>query len=203
MAELNTRATLLVKICDASDQAAWREFVELYAPLIHRFVSSRGVRQADIADVVQDTMKAVATGIQRFEYDPDRGSFRGWLLTVAWSKLNTHWRKTLKHPQGTGRSTVRVMIEQHPDPKEEANWELEYRQHMFNWAAQKVRHEFSDKVWQAFWKTAVENEDPTGVAKALEMSTGSVYVAKCRVINRLREKVQSVTNDVDYPAHTA
>ena len=203
MDRVPTRATLLQKIRDHGDDAAWKEFVELYTPLLYSFCQRQGLQHADIADVVQESLKAVATGIARFEYRPNKASFRAWLYTVARSKLNTHLRRTLKHPTGTGRSTVQRLIEEQPAPDDLANWETEYRRHLFHWASGKVRHEFGDKVWQSFWMTAVENRAPQEVARELGVKPGSVYVAKFRVIRRLREKIESVTGDLDLPPQFA
>ena len=203
MDQLPTRATLLQKIRDPADEAAWGEFVELYTPLIYGFCKRQGLQHADSADVVQDSLRAIANGIGKFEYDPERASFRAWLYTVARSKLNTHLKRSLKHPAGTGRTTVQRFIEEQAGPEDLADWELDYRRHMFQWATEKIRHEFGEAVWKAFWKTAVEEQEPQDVARDLDMKPGSVYVAKFRVIKRLREKIESVTGDLDVPPQFA
>ena len=200
---LQTRATLLQKLRDPENESAWREFVELYTPLIYGFAQRQGLQHADAADVVQDSLRAIASAIKKFEYDPEKGTFRSWLYTVARSKLNSHFKRTLKHPAGTGRTTVHQMIDQQPGSDEPTDWELDYKRRRFVWATEKVRHEFGDTVWQAFWKTAVEDEAPTEVARTLDVNPGSVYVAKCRVINRLRAKIQSVAGDLDLPSQLA
>src|SRR5687767_1903259 len=82
-----TRPSLLVRIRDARDHAAWGEFVEVYAPLVHAYARSRGLQDADAADVAQEVLQAVATHAGRFDYQPDRGTFRGWLFQVTLNKL--------------------------------------------------------------------------------------------------------------------
>ena len=109
-----TRQTLLLKIRDSDDDVAWGEFVDLYTPLIYRFCVSRGVAQQDLADVTQDTMRAVAGAIGRFEYDAARGRFRSWLFRVAYSKLVTHFRKKQRQPQGTGSTTIHQRLDEIP-----------------------------------------------------------------------------------------
>ena len=90
-----------------------------------------------------------------------------------------------------------ALIQEQPNPKEEHDWELDYRRQMFQWAASKVRERFSDHAWQAFWRTAMEERDPERVAEELNMSRGAVYAAKARVIGALRESVQSVAGEWD------
>ncbi|MEM7146536.1 MAG: sigma-70 family RNA polymerase sigma factor [Verrucomicrobiota bacterium] len=203
-----TRQTLLIKIRDHEDNSAWCEFADLYTPLIKNFALSRGLGPEDAADVTQDTLKAVAKAIENFEYDPDKGTFRSWLYTVTRSKLNNHFAKNLKHPPATGSTAVHQIIEDIPDPssddeRQREYWELEYKRHMFDWAASKTRHEFESNTWDAFWKTAVEQLSPAEAAEQLNLSPGAVTVAKHRVIKRLRDKIQSVTGDIDLPTHVA
>ena len=56
----------------------------------------------------------------------------------------------------------------------------------------RVKHEFQPNTWQAFWGTAVEGEPAAEVGKELKMSPGAVYVAKSRVLARLRDEVQAM-----------
>ncbi len=199
MEEFNTRETLLIKIRDPGDNRAWEEFADLYTPLIYRFCASRGVAASDIADVTQDTMRSVASAIQRFEYDADKGKFRTWLFRVTWSKIARHFEKKNKQVQGTGRSTVLQMLEETPSEKSEADWDLEYRKQMFDWAAEKVKPEFEEKTWKAFWQSTVAEEPGVEVAKSLGMTPSAVYVAKSRVIARLRACVAAVAGEFDLP----
>ncbi len=66
-----------MRIRHADDKAAWHEFFEIYAPLIHSYARHRGMQDADAADLTQDVLWKVATKAEQFHYDPRRGSFRG------------------------------------------------------------------------------------------------------------------------------
>jgi RNA polymerase sigma factor (sigma-70 family) len=78
-----TRASLLLRLRDPLDGAAWREFVDLYAPLVYGYARKQGLQDADAADLCQEVLRAVLTGVSRLEYDPNRGAFRNWLFTVV------------------------------------------------------------------------------------------------------------------------
>src|ERR1700678_4420217 len=82
-----TRASLLVRLRDGSDADAWQEFVRLYAPVIYGFVRKRGLQDADAADLMQDVLRSLSSAVNRLEYDPARGTFRGWLFTVTPNKV--------------------------------------------------------------------------------------------------------------------
>src|SRR5437764_13203233 len=86
-----TRASLLLRLRDSRDEAAWREFVELYTPLVYGYGRKQGLQDADAADLAQDVLVAVAGAVGRLEYDPKRGSFRNWLFTVVRHRLS-NWR---------------------------------------------------------------------------------------------------------------
>ncbi len=83
-----TRPSLLVRIRDPGDREAWRQFVALYAPLIHSLCRQRGLQDADAADLTQEVLRAVVAAVPGLVYDPVRGSFRGWLDTVTCHRLH-------------------------------------------------------------------------------------------------------------------
>ena len=196
MTDYKTRKTLLLKIKDAEDDQAWGEFVELYAPLVFSFCRKRGLSEADASDVTQEVMRAIARSIENFDYDPEKGTFRSWFYTVARSKLNNFFKQQMRRPTAGGTAVMQLINEQ-PDSSEEHDWELDYRRQMFDWAAEKVRGQFTEPSWRAFWKTAVDDEEPAEVAVELKISRGAVYAAKARVIAALRERVQMVAGEWD------
>src|SRR5947208_6425875 len=97
-----TRPSLLVRLRDARDELAWSQFVELYAPLVYGFARKHGLQDADAADLTQEVLQAVSGGIRRFDYDPRRGSFRGWLFTVVRNKLCDSAAARERPGRGTG-----------------------------------------------------------------------------------------------------
>lgn len=190
-----TRPSLLVRIRDLKNQRAWDEFVEIYTPLVYGYCRRRGLQDADAADVSQEVMRAVALAIRKFEYDRQRGRFREWLFTVIRSKLQNFLANRLKHPQGTGESEMHQFLEAQPAPEEEANWDKEYDHRLFRWAAGQIRGEFTNSTWQAFWQTAIEERPGKEVAARAGLSVGAVYIARSRVLARLKEKVASIAGE--------
>ncbi len=189
-----TRVSLLLRIRDADDAQAWTQFAEIYAPLIHRFAKKNGLQDADASDLAQEVMGAVAKSIGRFDYDPKVGRFRSWLFTVARNRLNTQLGKQSRQPRGSGDTGVHQALASQPqnDSELERVWDEEYEQRLFQWAAEKVQDQFTDNTWQAFWQTGVENRPAVDVAKELQLSVGAVYIAKSRVLARLKEVIEQV-----------
>jgi len=187
-----TRPSLLMRLRDARDQQAWSDFLEIYQPLISRLIRQRRLQDADVREVTQEVLLAVAASIRDWEMDPARGSFRGWLATITRNLVVNFLIKQSRHPRGSGDSDIHHGLDQLSAPAgdESQQFDLEARRQIFRWAAEQVRREFRESHWQAFWRTSVECQSINDVARDLGISVGLVYVSRNRVMKRLREKVQ-------------
>jgi RNA polymerase sigma-70 factor (ECF subfamily) len=192
-----TRVSLLVRLCDAQDAAAWSQFVEIYAPLVYGFARKHGLQDADAADLTQDVLQAVSGGIRRFDYDPRRGTFRGWLFTVVRNKLRNFLAAQDRPGRGTGDTDAQHRLQDLParEQDETAWWDQEYERRVFCWAAEQVRGGFREATWQAFWQTAVEGKSGPAVARTLGMSVAAVYLAKGRVMTKLKALIQETLDE--------
>jgi RNA polymerase sigma factor (sigma-70 family) len=177
-----TRASLLVRLRDPDDADAWNRFVDLYAPLIYGFFRRHGAQDADAADLTQDVLARVSQGIRRFDYDAGQGTFRGWLFTV----VRNRWRSWAGRPQLPREDAV---LDEQPAPGENQAWEDDYRRRLFDWAADQVRPTVAATTWQAFWRTGMQGESAVEAASQLGLSVAAVYMAKSRVLARLKEVV--------------
>lgn len=190
----STRASLLVRIRDSDDEQAWSQFVELYAPLIYGFARKQGLQDADAADVTQEVLRTVSAAAKALEYDPKRGSFRGWLFTVCRTRLLNFVGSRQRLTPGTGDTAMQGVLQEVPseDAGLSSLWEQDYERRLFAWAAEQVQREVQSSTWQAFWRTAVDAREPQVVARELGMNVASVYLAKSRVMARLKERIRHV-----------
>jgi RNA polymerase sigma factor (sigma-70 family) len=188
----STRHSLLVRLRDRDDERAWSEFSVIYGPLVHRLARRRGLQEADAQDLVQEVFRAVARAIERYDPDPDRGSFRGWLSRIARNLIINLLAARRRQPQGTGDTDIHRLLEDCPDPTGEDSvfFEVEHRRRLIAWAAERIRGEFSAAAWQAFWQTGVEGKSPKEVAEALGMTLGTVYQYKSRAVVRIRREIE-------------
>jgi RNA polymerase sigma factor (sigma-70 family) len=188
-----TRASLLVRLRDPLDAAAWRQFVTLYGPLIYGYARKQGLQEADAADLSQDVLVAVAGTVGRLDYDPVRGRFRNWLFTVVRRKL-ANWRRARRsRVDGGNNPTHERVLDQCAAPEDtEADWEGEWEQRIFVWACEEIRPDVTATTWQAFWRTAIDDRAGKDVAADLGLSVAAVYRARCRVLARLKDLIRSV-----------
>lgn len=189
---LTTRPSLLIRLRDPEDQGAWRQFVDLYAPLIYQFARKRGLQDADAADLTQLVLQTLTRSLQGLNYDPCQGTFRAWLFAVVRNQLHKLLARQRRWPRGSGDSEQLDLLDRQPARQDdEADlWQQEYEQQRFALAAEQVRGAFEDSSWQAFWQTAVEGKNAKEVAQTLGMTVGAVYTAKSRVLDRIRKVIQ-------------
>jgi RNA polymerase sigma factor (sigma-70 family) len=192
-----TPPSLLFRLRDPHDRDAWHEFVALYGPAVYRFGRKRGLQDADALDLMQVVFQAVAGAVERFEYDPQRGKFRGWLFSVVRHQLGKLQARQRRSPPGEGGTPAVDRLDKQPerDAGEAELWAQEYRRQRFLWAAAKVRGTFEESSWQAFWRTAVEGRAAAEVAQELGLSAGAVSTAKSRVLARIRDVLAKLQDE--------
>jgi RNA polymerase sigma-70 factor (ECF subfamily) len=190
-----TRHSLIVRLRDPADSAAWAEFLAIYEPLVYRLGRLKGLQDADARDLCQEVFQALAKSIDRWE--PGRGSFRGWLSRIARNLLINFLSRQRPYSRGSGATSVHELLEAQPahDASATALFEAEHQRRLFHWAADEVRAEFTPATWRAFWETALENKPPAEVARELGLSVGAVYVARSRVLSRLRRHIEQMSNE--------
>jgi RNA polymerase sigma factor (sigma-70 family) len=189
---LLTHPSLLLRIRDARDADAWSQFAALYAPLVHGFARKYGLQEADAADVTQEVLRIIAESVKALDYDPRLGSFRGWLYTVVRNQVRKTLGRRKPHQRGTGGTEAQMLLEQHlsPEKDETAEWNADYERRVFAHAAAQVRGDFQETTWQAFWLAGVDGKSAKEVAAQLGLTVAAVYLAKGRVMARLKEQIR-------------
>ena len=183
-----TRASLILRLNDPANDLAWAEFLQVYEPMLFRLASRWGLQDADASEVVQETLLAVAKSIGNFSDDNRAGSFRRWLATLTRNKLADHLAKRSRQECGSGDTDVhRWLNQQASDASSVSVWDWNEKRQVFAWAAKLVRSQVNDSTWQAFYRTTVQGESVQQVASDLGMREGMIYVARSRVMSRLRK----------------
>jgi RNA polymerase sigma-70 factor (ECF subfamily) len=165
--------------------AAWKRFVELYSPLLYSWARRLGLQPADAADLVQDILTLLVKKIPAFRYEQGK-CFRAWLWTVSLNKWRENQRKPV--PSTSNAAGVDVPDPAAGDPAVELA-EAEYRGLLIRRAQQLMQAEFPTATWKAYWDHVICGKPAAAVAAELGITVNAVYVAKCRVLRRLREEL--------------
>lgn len=182
-----TPVSLLQRLHSQPDETDWSRFVELYTPLIYYWVCQMGFKDADAADLMQDIFLLLLDKLPRFEYQPER-SFRAWLRVVCQNRCRDFLRRKPHVAHGP-------LVDDLPDnsPDAASVWdEQEYRRHLVGRALELMQHDFQPTTWQACWRHVVEGKSAIEVGRELGITANAVYLAKSRVLRRLRGELDGL-----------
>jgi RNA polymerase sigma-70 factor (ECF subfamily) len=170
---------------------AWERLVRLYSPVVYRWCRRSGLAAEDAADVLQEVLSAVMLHLPDFHRDGPQDSFGGWLATITRNKVRDHYRRRHGRAAAQGGSTAQRQLSEVPQPPEPSEDCIRPDAESAAWLSrgvlETIRAEFEAPTWEAFWQTTVEGQPPAHVAADLEMSVPAVYMAKSRVLRRLRQ----------------
>jgi RNA polymerase sigma-70 factor (ECF subfamily) len=178
-----TPVSLLVRLKQDGASEAWACFVDLFAPLLDRWAHALGLQDADASDLVQDVFCVLLRRLPHFSYDPGR-SFRAWLWTV----LHNAWRDRIQRRAVPVQSPEALDRFASPDGVPEAA-EEEYRRYLIGRAVQVLQRDFQPATWQAFWELVVAGRPAVEVARQLGITVNAAYLARSRVLTRLRQEL--------------
>ena len=133
-----THPSLLVRVQDLADQAAWREFDTRYRDLILRYCRRKGLQPSDAEDVRQMVMLNLARQLRTFEYQPEKGRFRDYLGRTVANAIHRYFRRPTRERRGLDTSVV-VGLEAPPDDVLDREWEIEWMHHHYRLAMESVR----------------------------------------------------------------
>jgi RNA polymerase sigma-70 factor (ECF subfamily) len=179
----------LLQRLQAQDGGAWERVVHVYGPTVYGWCRYEGLSQQDAEDVGQEVWVAVARTIAGFRRAHPGDSFRGWLYTVTHNKIYDFRKRNRCRAQAAGGTTARQVLMQLPDPASSASAPAPPSpkvQNFFRRALELIRGEFADGTWRAFLLVVVDERRPADVAEELGKSLGAIYVAKSKVLQRLR-----------------
>ncbi|MDX1930040.1 MAG: sigma-70 family RNA polymerase sigma factor [Pirellulaceae bacterium] len=186
-----TRASLILRLQDAEDIAAWDEFSAIYAPVVFNVARSRGFQTADAENLVQEVFMAVANSISAWLQRVDRGSFRAWLLRIARNAAVDMITQRATRSLGRDGSEAQLLLANLAAPSELSDaLDLHYERTVFQWATERVRESVAEHTWQAFWLTSIGELSVEAAAVQLNTRPGNIYFARSRVMARIKELVQ-------------
>jgi len=183
-----TPLSLLQRLRLPDQAAAWGRFVELYTPVLFAWARRLGLQSPDAADLVQEVFTVLVDKLPEFQYDRDK-SFRKWLHTVTLNKWRDVCRRRAVLPEHQDDDALDSLAD--PGPAEDVA-DREYRQHLVSRALALMQADFRPETWKACWESVVNGRPAAEIAVELGITVNAVYLAKSRVLRRLRGELEAL-----------
>jgi RNA polymerase sigma-70 factor (ECF subfamily) len=171
---------------------AWSRMAKRFAPLVYYWCRRNGLQPSDAEDVVQEVFRTVAVKIGDFRRDRAGDTYRGWLRAIARNKLGDFYRAERLRTRAAGGSDARERMREIPDSllhDEDTPHQLaEETALLYQHTIDLIQTEFEKNTWRAFIRVVGDGVKPRDVADELGMSTNAVYLARSRVLKRIREE---------------
>jgi RNA polymerase sigma-70 factor (ECF subfamily) len=184
----STPVSLLERLRDPGETAAWDRFVALYTPLLYHWARRLDLQESDAGDLVQEVYLTLVQELPQFNYQPGK-RFRGWLWTV----LVNRWRQRRRQREARPVEAGDDALDNYPAPDSAAPLEEEeYRQYLVGRALQLMQADFQPATWKACWEYVVAGRPVEEVAAELGITTNAVHLARARVLRRLRQELEGL-----------
>ena len=201
---LRTRPSLLLRVQEWDDVASWNEFHRLYRRLVHGLARRSGLGHADAEDVAQEVFKRVAETIHAFESDPNRGTFRGWLMNLTRWRITDKFNSKARNEHPSGRSADETSgprtatIDRVPDGADaDADWEKEWQRHLLDAACERIARKVKAQHYKVFDLYIRQQMPVPKVAEVLGTNAATIYVIAHRLTKQLREEVELLRKQLD------
>jgi len=183
-----TSLSLLAEVRKNNDSEAWSRLVEMYAPLMRRWLRAYEVQDADADDLIQDVLAVVARDLAKFDHNQRQGAFRSWLRGILVNRLREYWRKRGRLDAAGGGSDLQRRLNALEDPRSHQSriWDREHDEHLVRNLLSLIEPRFSESTRAAFRQLVFDGQKPVDVAADLQLSLSAVFTAKSRVLRELR-----------------
>jgi RNA polymerase sigma-70 factor (ECF subfamily) len=188
-----TRQSLLIR-AQAGDEASWNDLAELYRPFLIHWLSRHEVPARDVDDLSQEILVSVVQYLPSFRHTGHPGAFRSWLRTIAANRTHDYWRAREPAAPVSGGSGVAEILNRVADPDSALNrhWDEEHDRYVLRCLLDLVEEEFEPATLRAFRRLALEGASGAEAAQELGLSVAAVYMAKSRVLQRIRQEAEGL-----------
>jgi RNA polymerase sigma-70 factor (ECF subfamily) len=193
----STSATLLERLKNRGDGLAWSRLVELYTPLVRSWLLRIGVTGSDADDLVQEVLAVVVRRFPEFRHNTRPGAFRSWLRAIAVNCARDLWKANRIRPAAVGGSDFGDYLAnlEDPDHPHTRAWDRDHDVHVVCHLLQALKTQFEPKTWDLFRRFVLDEVPADQVAREYETTANAVFIAKSRVMARLREEAAGLIDE--------
>lgn len=191
-----TSITLLDSLGDPENRDGWQKLCSLYQPLILAWLKKYDIQSCDADDLTQEVLMSVCISLSNFEHSGRPGAFRAWLKSILVNRLRNFWRTRDRKPHSPGGSSIEERLLQLEDPASHLSqlWDQQHDLFVMKRLLELTQRYFSDESWEMFVRVAIRGESAETVARERGVSLNSVFIAKSRILRRLRTEAAGLVD---------
>jgi RNA polymerase sigma-70 factor (ECF subfamily) len=193
---MTTTSLTLLNLIQRADHAAWQRWASVYEPLL-KYWLQRSAFQADVDDLTQEVLAVVSKRIREFEHNGRTGAFRAWLKAIACHAVSGYYRVRKNQRLSSGGVDCQAALADLADPQGDLSrlWDAEHDRFVARRLLEMIRSQFEPRTWQAFEQLMLHDQPASEVATQLGITTNAVFIAKSRVLSRLREEAAGLIDE--------
>jgi RNA polymerase sigma-70 factor, ECF subfamily len=192
----STLASSVLFRAQRGDGEAFVKITSLFGGLVYHWCRRAGLSPEDSEDVSQQIFLSVSRGLPGFKRVEPSDSFRGWLRIITRSRIMDFFRDNNRREVSVGGTSflerVNSIVEQDDEPINEERMETNI---LVERAMSLLQSEFSANDCKAFHMLVIDAIAPREVAEKLGLSVNSVYIAKSRILKRMRDEFDDLIDD--------
>lgn len=186
-----TTSTVLARLGDFDDRAAWQRFSERFHRPIQSFARRQGLDELEAEDAAQETLMAFAEAYRRGEYDRTKGRLSSWLFGIAWRRVDhARRRRDGRAALGAGGGDSSAWLALAAPESVSPEWEELWERSMLEQCLRQVRKEFEPASYRVFEMLVLEQRSIEDGERELGLTRNAISIAKHRVSKRLRELLE-------------
>jgi RNA polymerase sigma-70 factor (ECF subfamily) len=187
----STPRSLLERLRDEPDDDSWKRLLNLYTPLLERWLHQSGVDGADAADLLQEVFATLVRELPSFQHNARTGAFRCWLRTILINRVRVFWNARRTTPVPAGDRDILRELDRLEDPASDLSrlWDREHDTFLARRILEVIEKDFTSSTWHAFRRLVLEGAKPAEVAAQMGLTVNAVLLAKSRVLRRARQEI--------------
>ena len=189
MKQKETRATLISKVTDQADEAAWSEFISQYEGYLRVILGRTFLEDQDLEDCLQNTFIRIWELMPEFDYKPERGRFRSWIAQIAINKARIYVR------QATRRTNTKQSIFDLNEVELNNTLDDEWKVFISKKAWENIREDLNEPMRQAF-ELHLEGMSHRDIAEKVQITEAVSRVYKQRIIYKLKYEIKRLHREL-------
>ena len=176
------------------DSADWDRLVAVYSPLLRSWLGRFSLQGADADDVLQNALAVLFKKVGQFRHRGKPGAFRAWMRSVLAYEVSAFHRQRagLPKPADPQDETGPLAGLENGESELSCRWDAEHDQHVVARLLELIKPEFTESTWLAFERSALQDRPASEVGAELGLTANAVWVARSRVMRRLREEARGL-----------